>query len=297
MLVDFADILAQLWRRRAWMAAVLAISAVAGIASVYRITLTPPGLHSRSIERGAAEAQLLVDAPRTGVGDLVRDLDPLTARAQVVAQLMRSDPIVSRIAARMHIPPSAIEAQTDLSALNLPQSQLEPGQGKRAAQIAGESRLYRLTFQAVPDQPTVNIFAQSNTAGEARRLADSAIQATRDWLVGIQNAQQLPDRRRTVITQLGQADAGLVNSGASRLFAGLVFVGLFCIGCLAILLVNRAVMARAARKGDVAPLEPRRRKRAATAIATAEQRNGYAPAKAKAMATGGKPARRARRSS
>jgi hypothetical protein len=277
-----------------WTLAVLALAAVAGLASVYRITLFPPGLQSRSIERGAAEAQLLVDAPRTGVGDLIRDLDPLTARAQVIAQLMRSEPVVRRTAAKMHIPAAAIEAQTDLSALNLPQSQLEPGQGKRAAQIAGAGRLYRLTFQAVPDQPTVNVFAQSNTAGEARRLADSAIQATREWLVGVQNAQQLPDRRRTVISQLGQADTGLVNSGASRMFGGLIFVGLFCIGCLAILLVNRAVMARSSRKSDVAALEPRRRKRAATA--TAEQRNGYAPAKAKAMATEGKPARRARRS-
>jgi hypothetical protein len=293
--VDFAEIVTQLWRRRTWVLAVLALSLVVAVATVYKVSLAPPGLHTKTIERGAAETQLLVDAPHSGVGDLTRDLDPLSARALLLSQLMHSDPVVTRIAKIMGVPRGAIEAQTDNSALNVPQSQLEPGQGKRANQIAGETRLLRLTFQAVPDQPTVNVFAQSDTAGEAQKLANAAVTATRQWIADTENQQLIPDRRRTVITQLGTADTGTVNQGASRMFAALLFVAVLLIGCLLILLVNRLVSARGAAKSSAVELDARRAKVAARAAV--ESRNGHSQAKAKALAGGGKPSRRARRSS
>ena len=293
--VDFAEIVTQLWRRRVWMLAVLALSAAVAVVTVYKVSLSPPGLHTKTIERGAAETQLLVDAPRSGIGDLTRDLDPLSARALVLSQLMRSDPVISRVAKIMGVPRGAIEAQTDNSALNVPQSQLEPGQGKRANEIAGETRLLRLTYQAVPDQPTVNVFAQSDTAAEAEKLANAAVTATRQWIADTENQQLVPDRRRTVITQLGTADSGTVNSGASRMFAGLLFFVVLIAGAVAILLVNRLVSTRRAAHSGAAELDARRT-RAATRSA-ADQRNGHSAAKAKALAGGGKPSRRARRSS
>jgi hypothetical protein len=293
--VDFAEIVNQLWRRRTWVLAVLAVSAVVAVVTVYKVSLSPPGLHTKTIERGAAETQLLVDAPRSGIGDLTRDLDPLSARALVLSQLMHSDPVVSRIAKIMGVPRGAIEAQTDNSALNVPQSQLEPGQGKRANQIAGETRLLRLTFQGVPDQPTVNVFAQSDTAAEAEKLANAAVTATRQWIADTENQQLVPDQRRTVITQLGSADSGTVNQGASRMFAALLFLAVLIAGCVVVLLVNRLLSARGAAQSDAVEIDARRARSATRAAAG--QRNGHSAAKAKALAGGGKPSRRARRSS
>jgi len=297
MAVDFAELLTQLWRRRLWMLAVLAFAFVISLVTVYHVSLAPPGLKTKSIELGAAETQLIVDAPRSGIGDLTRDLDPLNARAQVLSQLMRSDPVVREIAKIMNVPPSVIEAQTDNSALNIPQNQLEPGQAKRANQIASEGRVYRLTFQAVPDQPTVSVFSQADTPAIATKLANAAVVATREWITSVQGRQLVPEGRRTVVTQLGSADSGFVNKGASRMFAVLIFIAIFAFGCVAILLVNRLLLMAAARRTAGPPAVEGRR--GATARTAPEQRNGHAPAKARTLAAsgGGKSSRRSRRTS
>jgi hypothetical protein len=79
------------------------------------------------------------------------------------------------------------------------------------------------------------------------------------------------------------------------MFAGLLFFAVLIAGALAILLVNRLVSTRRAERSGAAELDARRT-RAATRAA-ADQRNGHSAAKAKALSGGGKPSRRARRSS
>ena len=241
--MELAQILVQLWRRRIALAAVVAVGALVALALAYHISLLPPKLTHRSVSNGTAEAHILVDSPRSSVADLNKSFDPLTARAQVLSELMTTAPVIDRIAKIAGVPASAITATSDTSSLNVPTSQTEPTASVRSNAIAGESLHYRITFRAEPQQPTVTVFGQAPTAAEAIRITNAAAQGAAAWVKDTQDRQLVPNSRRTQLTQLGAATGGTVNTGASRIVAALAFVAIIAIGSLLILLVGNTLPA------------------------------------------------------
>jgi hypothetical protein len=241
--MELAQILVQLWRRRIALAAVVALAALVALAMAYHISLLPPKLTHRSISNGTAETHILVDSPRSSVADLNKSFDPLTARAQVLSELMTTAPVIDRIAKIAGVPAAAITATSDTSSLNVPTSQTEPTASVRSNAITAEPLRYRITFRAEPQQPTVTVFGQGPTAGEAIRIANAAAQGAAAWVKDTQDRQLVPDSRRTQLTQLGAATGGIVNSGASRIVAALAFVAIIAVGSLLILLVGNTLPA------------------------------------------------------
>jgi hypothetical protein len=261
--MELAQILVQLWRRRLAVLAVVCLAALAAVAMTYRISVSPPGLTKRSISNGTAQTRVFVDSPRSSVGDLNRDFGPLTARAQVLSSLMTTAPVVDRIAKIVGVPASAITASSDNSTLNVPASETEPTADIRATDITREGLRYRLTFRAEPEQPTVTIFGQAPTAAEAVRIANAAAKGAAEWVQDTQNRQLVPPSRRTQLTQLGAATGGVVNSGASRILAALIFVAIVGFGTLLVLLVGNTIPAVRRASSTAAP-EPRQMEEAAT---------------------------------
>jgi hypothetical protein len=241
--MELAQILVQLWRRRLAVAAVAAVALVVAIALAYKISVFPPGLSHRSTANGTAETHILVDSPRSSVADLNRSFDPLTARAQVLAQLMTTAPVIDRIAKIAGVPPSAITASDDNSTLNVPTSEVEPTASIRSSDITRESLHYRITFRAEPEQPTVTVFGQAPTAAGAIKITNAAAKGAAEWVRDTQNRQLVPDSRRTQLTQLGAATGGTVNAGASRIVAALAFVVILGVGCLLVLLIGNTIPA------------------------------------------------------
>ena len=241
--MELAQILVQLWRRRLAVVAVAIVATVAALALAYKISVFPPGLTHRTISNGTAETQVLVDYPRSSVGDLNRSFDPLVARAQVLSELMTTGPVVDRIAKIAGVPASAITASTDTSTLNVPTSEVEPSANARSNAITSERLRYRITFRAEPEQPVVTVFGQGPTAEGAIRIANAAAKGAADWVKQTQDQQAVPDGRRTQLTQLGTATGGVINSGASRVLAALAFVAILGIGCLLVLLVGNTLPA------------------------------------------------------
>jgi hypothetical protein len=241
--MELAQILVQLWRRRLAVVAVTAFAAIVALALAYKISVFPPSLSHRSASNGTAETHILVDWPRSSVGDLNRQFDPLVARAQVLSQLMTTGPVVDRIAKIAGVPPSAITATSDNSTLNVPTSEIEPTADIRSNDITKEGLRYRITFRAEPEQPTVTVFGQAPTAEGAIKIANAAAKGAAEWVRTTQNQQAVPDSRRTQLTQLGTATGGTVNTGASRILSVLAFVAILGVGCLLILLIGNTVPA------------------------------------------------------
>jgi hypothetical protein len=265
--MELAQILVQLWRRRIAVAAVVALGALVAIAMAYHISVLPPKLTHRSIQNGTAQTHILVDSPRSSVADLNRSFDPLTARAQVLSELMTTAPVVDRIAKIAGVPASAITASSDNSTLNVPTSETEPTANVRSNDITRERLHYRITFRAEPEQPTVTVFGQGPTAAEAVRITNAAAKGAAEWVKATQDRQLVPDSRRTQLTQLGSATGGVVNSGASRIVAALAFVAILGVGCLLILLVGNtlpAVRRASARVSAVEALPTVSERRAST---------------------------------
>jgi hypothetical protein len=241
--MELAQILVQLWRRRLAVAAVAAFALVVAIALAYKISVFPPGVSHRSTSNGTAETHILVDSPRSSVADLNRSFDPLTARAQVLAQLMTTAPVIDRIAKIAGVPASAITASDDNSTLNVPTSEVEPTASIRSSDITRESLHYRITFRAEPEQPTVTVFGQGPNAAEAIKITNAAAKGAAEWVRDTQNRQLVPDSRRTQLTQLGAATGGTVNAGASRIVAALAFIVILAAGSLLVLLVGNTIPA------------------------------------------------------
>jgi hypothetical protein len=248
--MELAQILVQLWRRRIALAAVVALAALVALAMAYHISLLPPKLTHRSISNGTAETHILVDSPRSSVADLNKSFDPLTARAQVLSELMTTAPVIDRIAKIAGVPAAAITATSDTSSLNVPTSQTEPTASVRSNAITAEPLRYRITFRAEPQQPTVTVFGQGPTAAEAVRIANAAAQGAAAWVKDTQDRQLVPASRRTQLTQLGAATGGIVNSGASRIVAALAFVAIIAVGSLLILLVGNTLPAIRRANGE-----------------------------------------------
>jgi hypothetical protein len=241
--MELAQILVQLWRRRIAVAAVVAFAALVALALAYSISVFPPGLSHKSTSNGTAETHVLVDSPRSSVADLNKSFDPLTARAQVLAQLMTTAPVIDRIAKIAGVPAGAITATDDNSSLNVPTSEVEPTASVRSNDITREKLHYRITFRAEPEQPTITVFGQAPNAAEAIKITNAAAKGAAEWVRATQDSQLVPDSRRTQLTQLGAATGGTVNTGASRILSALAFVAIIGVGCLLILLVGTTIPA------------------------------------------------------
>lgn len=232
--MEQARVLKTLWRRRRLVALGALVATIAALLSVSRVGLFPPSLESRTNVFATASTQILVDTPSSAFVDLSNETDPLETRASVFARFLTSPVAIALIAREARLPADAIEAQGPYEQ-NLPPFQQEPTAAQRSTQILGEGALYRLRFENNPELPIVSVFAQAPTGEAAVALATAAPAALRAYVERIQRRQQTPAGRRVEIRRLGHAIGGVVNEGANRQIAALVFIVVFAGWCLLLL--------------------------------------------------------------
>lgn len=235
-----------LWRRRRLVLLGALVAAAAATVSVYSVSLYPPSLVSRSNVFATASSQILVDTPDSAFADLSYELEPLQARAGVFARFLANPAALALISKQTGIPATSIEAQGPYEQ-NVPLYQQEPTAEERSSQIIGEGSLYRLRFESNPELPIISVFAQAPTEGEAVRLAEAVPTALHRYVERLQQQQHTPPKNRVEIRRLGHATGGVVNAGANREIAALVFFLVFAGWC--ILLVPAHTIARGWRDG------------------------------------------------
>src|SRR5579864_4038294 len=82
----------QLWSRKLLVGIVLCIAAIAAVLSANRISLSPPGLHSRALQVGAASSQILIDSPQSALvdGASTNTFEALSTRAKIYGEYLSS---------------------------------------------------------------------------------------------------------------------------------------------------------------------------------------------------------------
>jgi hypothetical protein len=252
--MEFARILKILWQRRRLVVLGAVIALIAAVLSVYNVGLFPPSLTSRTNVFATASTQILVDTPGSAFADLGEEVEPLNTRASVFARFLAS-PVSTRLIAReSKLPADAIEAQGPYEQ-NVPLFEQEPTAEKRSSQIIGERALYRLRFENNPNLPIISVYSQAPTEEEAVTLAAAAPVALRNYIEQIQHRQHTAPGRRVEIRELGKATGGVVNAGANKQIAALVFFVVMFFWCL--LLIPAHTVARGWRA--VSDEEQRRR--------------------------------------
>ena len=107
----------RLWHLRRWAAAILVAAIAVGTLAAYRVSFDPLGFDRREVQNGAAVTQVLVDSQRSSLVDLEREIEPLSARAQVFTEFLKTEPVRARIARRAGLDPARlrVRSQTTLS--------------------------------------------------------------------------------------------------------------------------------------------------------------------------------------
>lgn len=239
--MDVAVALHQIWLKKLWLVPVAIVAAIAATMVAYHVSIFPPQLESRSIEFGAADTELLVDSARSSLTDAAIPLDALGSRAQVYAELLRSEPVRQLIGDEAGIPWRELVVDgfaSDGANVGL---QGQPSATERAAELASQGNNDQLFFRVEPGQPIIQLTAQAPTAEGAERLVQGAAVALPAYIDSLQVERGVSGGSRVQLTQLGLPNGALVNRSADLVMASIAGVGVFFLGCMLILLVPRIV--------------------------------------------------------
>jgi hypothetical protein len=212
---------------------------VAVIASVFSVYHLDGGtLKARSLQYSAATTQVLVDSEPSVLGNVAQSAEALSARAQVYANFMASPAILDIIGQQVGLSGGQLYASGPVNASE-PRVEQEPTALKRNVEITGETKPYRLNYEAQGNLPTITIYSQAPTTGQAVALANAAVVGLQRYVANVESATGISQRSRVVIRQLGPASGGVVDGGISKTLAVMVFVAVFLLWCVLMLVVAR----------------------------------------------------------
>jgi hypothetical protein len=228
--MDLIRILNELWSRRLWVLAAVAVAGLIGLSTAYKL----PSFEKRSELVGAASSQVLVDSSTSAIGDVERDPGPLANRAVVLAQYMSSAEARTQIAKLMGLAPTQIAADGPFSSLTNRSTYQATPAGPRANQLTEENAVYRLVFDAQLELPIISIYTQAPDAESAVSLAAAATDVVKGYVKELDEG--IPPERRITVSSLGAPEGGTVNDGANPALAFLAFLGILIVLCTLIVL-------------------------------------------------------------
>lgn len=198
---------------------------LAAAVSVCTISVIPPRIVPRNLDIAAASAHVVFDRPRPIVSDRLAtdgDYQTLHKRTVLLGNLMTSAPALRHIARHADIDASRIAAVTRVTA-SVQAVLTEPSSERRASEIRESGRPYRLEIQPHPTLPTLDIYTQAPTVGEAQRLADAAVPGLRDLERELARGRNVDGIGPLRVEQLGPARGTIINGRATFVIAGLTF--------------------------------------------------------------------------
>jgi hypothetical protein len=232
--------LRELWQLRIGLVASVVIALFAALWSVGQVGLFPPSVEPRALEIAAASTSVLVDTPKSTVLDLsvnTYDFRGFTNRSLLVGNIMASAPVRGYIARRAHVPADILQVASPVTP-DFPRQLASSGE-KHSSDILKSPDEYRLSIQANPTVPVVDVYAEAPTAEAAQQLANGAVDGMKDYLRDLGATQQVPAKEQIHLEQLGRAKGGVIDPGISLKVALLSFLLVFAACSVATLFLAR----------------------------------------------------------
>lgn len=240
--MNFIYLLKELWHRRLAVLLAAVGAALIAVLVVYSVGFSPPSLAKRDHVEARGSIEILVDAEKSPIADVGRNLEPLTARAGVFARYIAGGNVIARISKQTGTPVEQIEVAGPVPL---------PGEAIGAAAPPEELLPYGIEIVQRDELPIVNVETRAPTVAEARELAAAAPGAISGIVSGIQEQQQIPASKRVTFRVLGPAQAHLATEAHGAKVALGIFLALFALGVLLILGLPRLVDAW--RSADAEP--------------------------------------------
>jgi hypothetical protein len=233
--------LRKLWTLRVGVTLSLALAVLVSVWSVEKISLSPLTLTPRSLEMASASTHVVVDTPTSTLLDLRQDtysLEALTNRAVILGNVIANGEVRQAIAARAGVPVEVLQITAPLTRQQ-PAARVEDGKQQSTSDIFKSTDQYRLSIQANPTVPLLDIYAQAPNAATAEILANSAVDELRSYLTTLAASEKTPADAEIQLMQLGRARGAIINGGIRWQVAMLAFVLTFVLSCGTLLFVNR----------------------------------------------------------
>jgi capsular polysaccharide biosynthesis protein len=225
-------------RRRWYLTAIVVVVAI-GAAVAMKIK-------DKSVPTGTATVQILVDSPQSALADLQQDTGPLAERATVFAQVMTSGAVLQSIAQAAGIQPNDLTAEGPYTGAGEVDDVPTPSEA-RGAQLVAIKPEYRLTMVAQTQIPIITVTVEGPTPIKAGRLADAVYPGVQSWLNQLEVSKSVSTARRVTVRQLGDAQAGAINSSSATVIAGIAAIAVMMLG--SILIVGTDQTFRRRRRG------------------------------------------------
>jgi hypothetical protein len=234
-------LLRELWRLRAGVAASVVLAAVVATWTVASVSLVPPGLHPRALRLASASTHALVDTPRSAAVDLRQtsgDLQNLTDRAVLLGNIVANGPAREEIARRARIDPDRLQIAGPLTPAQ-PRPRVGPRGPGSPTDILESGAQYRLSVQANPIVPVLDIYAQAPTTAAAVTLADAAVKGLGVYLARVARAQRTPIAAQVRLEQVGRSEGGVTNGGVRVQAVALAFLLTLALSCASLVFLAR----------------------------------------------------------
>jgi hypothetical protein len=241
----------ELWGQKVGLALALLIAILAASRVLFGLSLIPPGLQHHSLGVASASTQVIVDTPRSSVIDLREDtysFTGLTNRALLLGNVMAGLPVREYIAKRAEVPATSIRVSAPLTP-EQPRVVADGAHQPKTSDILRSPDEYRLSIQANPTVPVLNIYSEAPDGEAAGKLANAAVDGLRDYLAVLANEHSTPSDDQVSLVQLGRASGSSIDDGAGIQLAILVFLFVFALSSAAVLFITRVRRGWAASEG------------------------------------------------
>jgi hypothetical protein len=232
--------LRELWSDRIGFAACVFLACLAALWSIGKISLFPPGVKPRVVQIASASTRAVVDSPTSAVLDLdvaTTNIQGMTNRGVLVGNMISSEPVRRYVARRAHVDPKLLQVASPVTP-DFPRPLATSGK-RSTTDIAKSPNEYRLSIQANPTVPILDIYAEAPTVAAAKALADGAVAGMTDYLSDLADQQSIPASRRVHLEQLGKAQGGIIDPGVRVKLAIVSFLFVFAASALSVLALAR----------------------------------------------------------
>ena len=204
------------------------------------VSLLPPKVQGNTLQIAAAASHVSVDLPAAspslahGRAEPPEDLLTLVKRAEILARIAVTPPVLQRIANRCQIPRDQLSGLGRTTA-NVPLALVEPDSERRASDIQASKAPYRLEVQGRPTRPVIDVYTQAPSVSAAECVADAAAPALTGFLRDFGKTQSFTEDQLIRLEQLGPARGAVVNGGAVPTIGMLTFLTVFGLSLVALI--------------------------------------------------------------
>jgi Na+-transporting methylmalonyl-CoA/oxaloacetate decarboxylase gamma subunit len=250
--VELMTVARILWSRRLIVAVGFLGSLAIGLIMMYHVSLgLPPQFKSRQHYVGESTAQVLIDTPSSQIADASSG-DPavLNTRASLLADVVATAPLQEAIAGRLGIPPEQLAIAAPPLGVGNPIK--ATALGNAGSKLPGPPAAYSLSMALDPNLPIIAFDAMAPTPRQAQALAATVITILRSRMALTANAQDIPDKNRTVLNTIAPPVAGWVAQGSKKLMGAGVALAVFLVICFLVVVISGTRARRRAAAGPPA---------------------------------------------